>query len=354
MSRVTFTLDDLRGELADFGRQSESARRRLAAWRDEAPTHARRESVFHRGKLRLFHYVSARSSDRRRPLLVVYALVNRPYMADLLPETSLLGDLVARGIDLYLVDWGYPDATDRGRGLADYVDGDLDACVEYVQRTRQVERVDLLGICQGGTLALCYAALNPGKVARLITTVTPVDFQTPTDLLSHLVRSVDIDALVNAYGNVPGEFLNAIFLAQKPLQLSAQKYVDFVANADNDASSELFLAMEKWIFDSPALAGEAFRQFVKGCYQRNGLVNGSLRIGDRLVAPSRVRHRVLNVYARDDHLVPPAASKALRTIIASDDYSEEEIPGGHIGIYVSPRARAQLVRRVADWLESPG
>jgi len=268
----------------------------------------------------------------------------------LMPETSLLGDLVSRGIDLYLVDWGYPDDADCGRGLEDYVDGDLDACVEHIRRTRQVDRVDLLGICQGGTLALCYTALNPAKVARLVTTVTPVDFQTPTDLLSHLVRQVDVDALVTAYGNVPGDFLNAIFLAQKPLQLSVQKYVDFVANADKDAASELFLAMEKWIFDSPALAGEAFRQFAKGCYQQNGLVNGSLRIGERRVELARVKQRVLNIYARDDHLVPPAASKALRTIIGSGDYKEVEIPGGHIGIYVSPRARALLVSCVADWL----
>ncbi len=353
MPRVNFSLENLRKERAAYDTKRRQAGRRLLIWQDDEPTHAQRDVVFAHGKLRLFRY-KRRENGRATPLLMVYALVNRPYMADLLPDCSLIGDLLDRGLDIYLIDWGYPDSDDRFRSLEDHVNGDLDACVEHIRAVHGCEAIDLLGICQGGTLSLCYATLFGEKIRTLITTVTPVDFKTATDLLSHLVKQVDVDALVAAYGNIPGEFLNAVFLAQKPLQLMHQKYVDFVHNAHDPVATNLFLAMEKWIFDSPALAGAFFRDFVGGCYQRNDLVKGALRITSRLVDLKHLKMPILNIFARDDHLVPPAASRALARLVGSEDYTEVELPGGHIGVYVSAKARRQFALSVADWLDQRG
>src|SRR3546814_1914985 len=104
---------------------------------------------------------------------------------------------------------------------------------------------------------------------------------------------------------------------------------------DDKRKVEDFLRMEKWIFDSPDQAGEAFRQFVKQFYQANGFVNGGIVIGDREVHLGLVEMLVLNIYAEQDHLVPPAASKRLKDLVGSQDYSELSFRGGHIGIYVS-------------------
>lgn len=352
MPRVAFSLEDLQREISVFNRNLGRARQHLVDWQDEEPRHAQREVVLTLGKARLFHYAPRSSAQLQVPLLVVYALINRPYMADLTPECSLIGELVDRGLEVYLIDWGYPDRGDQGRTLEDYIARDLDACVETIRFLHQAAQVNLLGICQGGTFCLCYSALQGAKVKNLITTVTPVDFQTPFDLLSHLLRHVDVAALVAAYGNVSGDFLNAIFIGQKPFQLTQQKYVEFVAHADDDVASELFLAMEKWIFDSPALAGAAFREFAQGCYQANGLVNGNFKVGAEDILLKTIDMPVLNIFARDDHLVPPAASRALSGLISSTDYTEVELPGGHIGIYVSAKARALLVETVVSWLSA--
>jgi polyhydroxyalkanoate synthase len=59
---------------------------------------------------------------------------------------------------------------------------------------------------------------------------------------------------------------------------------------------------------------------------------------------------VLNIYAEQDHLVPPAASRALAGRIGSADYSELGFRGGHIGIYVSGRAQKEVPRTIHDWL----
>jgi polyhydroxyalkanoate synthase len=352
MPKLQFTTEDLQKELAGIMAKRARAATRLRDWNDGPPTHAQREVVLTRGKLRLFRYLAPANVANPVPVLIVYALVNRPYMADLMPDCSVVSELVARGLEVYLIDWGCPDVADAGRTLADYITGDLDACVDLVRSHHAGDAVNLLGICQGGTFSLCYSALNPDKVGHLITTVTPVDFQTHDDLLSHLLRNVDVDALVDAWGNIPGELMNAVFLAQKPFQLGQQKYADFVETVEDDAASAMFLAMEKWIFDSPALAGTAFREFAQGCYQQNALIKGELCVGSARVDLARVVMPVLNVFAARDHLVPPASSRALAKLVASEDYTELELQGGHIGIYVSARTRTRLADAVADWLGS--
>ena len=114
---------------------------------------------------------------------------------------------------------------------------------------------------------------------------------------------------------------------------------------------EDFLRMEKWIFDSPDQAGEAFREFSKQFFQQNRFMGDTLpRIGSKDVHLGEIDMPVLNIYAEQDHLVPPDASRALRDLVGSDDYTELAFKGGHIGIYVSSRAQREVPQTIHDWL----
>ncbi|MGH8580465.1 MAG: class III poly(R)-hydroxyalkanoic acid synthase subunit PhaC, partial [Gammaproteobacteria bacterium] len=284
------------------------------------------------------------------PVLIVYALVNRPYMADLQKGRSLIEGLLKQGLDVYLIDWGYPDSADRYLTLDDYINGYIDRCVEVIRKRHDLPQINLLGICQGGAFSLCYATLHPDKIKNLITTVTPVDFHTPDDLLSHWVRKVDIDLLVDTLGNMPGEMLNWTFLSLKPYRLMGQKYLDMVNTLDDPEQAKNFMRMEKWIFDSPDQAGEAFREFITQFYQKNGLMKGEVEIGGERIDLKKITMPVLNIYAAADHLVPPASSKALAACVGTEDYTAVEFPGGHIGIYVSEKAQKLIPTAVSNWL----
>ena len=309
-----------------------------------------KEAVYREDKLVLYRFKPMAEKRNPVPLLVVYALVNRPYMADLQKGRSMIQGLLEGGQDVYLIDWGYPDGADRYLTLDDYINGYLDRCVNVIRRRHGIDKLNVLGICQGGAFSLCYASLHPDKVRNLVTTVTPVDFQTQNDLLSHWVRNIDVDLLVDTTGNIPGELLNWTFLSLKPYRLTGQKYLDMVNLLDSPEQAKNFLRMEKWIFDSPDQAGEAFRQFVKDFYQGNKLINGGVRLGERLVDLKNVTMPVLNIFASDDHLVPPEASMALERYVGSKDYSALEFPGGHIGIYVSGKAQKLIPPSVCKWL----
>ena len=352
MKRLGIAPETTLAELRIFG---EKLNLTLAALRDvgsvDVGTSAR-EVVLRDGKLTLFRYRATAGASNPVPVLIVYALANRPYMMDLEPKRSMIRALLDEGLDVYLIDWGYPDDDDKALDLADYVDTRIGKCVQAISDRHAIERISLLGVCQGGTFSLCYAALHPEKVRNLVLMVTPVDFHTPDNLLSAWLRHVDVDRMVDVMGNVPGTMLNWAFVSMKPLRLTGQKYLDMLDLSGDPQRLGTFLRMEKWIHDSPDQAGECFREFAKELMQQNKLVDGTLRIGGRRIDLGNIGMPVLNVYASEDHIVPPAAALALGKHVSSDDYSTLGFDGGHIGIYVSERAQREVPPEIARWLRS--
>jgi polyhydroxyalkanoate synthase len=74
---------------------------------------APKEEVYREDNIVLYHYIPVVEKPFQVPLLIVYALVNRPYMVDLQENRSLVRSLLALGMDVYLIDWGYPQRNDR-------------------------------------------------------------------------------------------------------------------------------------------------------------------------------------------------------------------------------------------------
>lgn len=312
-----------------------------------------KELVHAENKIRLYRFSPLARSTGLAPLLICYAMVNRPYMLDLQPDRSLIRELLSLGLDVYLIDWGYPDGADRFIPLEEYICGYLNRCVETILQKHSLDALNLLGICQGGTFSACYTALMPKRVKNLITMVTPVDFKTPENLLSKWVQHIDLDLLTQS-GNVSGELLNTLFLALMPFRLTQQKYVHLLQHRSDRAQMENFMRMEKWIFDSPDQPARAFREFVQWFFQENRLLKDELVLKGQPVHLKSIDCPVLNIYASNDHLVPPSASIPLGARISSAVYESLEIPVGHIGIYVSSKAREKVPGAIGSWLQSRG
>ena len=312
-----------------------------------------KRAVWSCGRTTLYRYLPLAGSPEpragARAVLICFALVNRPYVLDLQPDRSLVRRLLEAGTEVYLIDWGDPEDADRTAGLEEYIEGRLGGCVRAVLESQGSGALDLLGVCQGGVLSLIYSALHPEQVANLITLTTPVDFHTPDNLLSKWVRDLDTETL-EAAGNVPGEVLNGLFLSLMPFRLTQHKYVRLLTEQADQRAVEDFVRMERWIFDSPPQAAAALAQFVRWFYQENRLVRGTLALGGRRVQLKDVRQPVLNLYALDDHIVPPDASAALEHHVGSRDYSAYAVATGHIGMYVSRAARQEIPARIVSWL----
>jgi len=317
-----------------------------------------KEVVYREDKLTLYRFQPMVDTPLKIPILITYALVNRPLMVDLQEDRSLVANLLKLGLDIYLIDWGYPTRADRWLTLDDYINGYINNCIDFIRSKHSLNSINLLGICQGGTFSLCYSAIYPEKVKNLIVMVTPIDFHVSNSLLNMQggctlgAEALDIDLMVEASGNISGDYLNSEFLMLKPWQLGFQKYIDFLEIVDSKDKLLNFLRMEKWIFDSPDHPGEAYRQFLKDFYQENKLIKGEITIGDQQVKLGNVSMPVLNLYAEKDHLVAPASSLALEKYVGTKDYTVRSFSVGHVGMYVSSKVQKTLPPVVAEWLKT--
>lgn len=311
---------------------------------------APKDLVYEEDKLKLYHYKQEARVTCSVPVLIVYALVNRQYMLDLQPDRSMVRNLLRAGIDLYIIDWGYPMTADMYITLDDYISGYMDNCVDVIRKKTGKKKINLMGICQGGTFSAIYAALYPEKIQNLLTLVAPFDFSTNDGLLFRWSKHMNVDALVDTYRVIPGDFLNSGFLMLMPFSLNIKKYMDMLGIVEDKEKLINFLRMEKWIFDSPGQTGECLRQFLKDFYQENKLVKGTLRVGDRIVDLKNLTMPLLNIYATDDHLVPPAASRPLNDLVGTADKTLYEFKGGHIGVFVGSKSQKELAPAISKWL----
>jgi len=309
------------------------------------------ETVYEEDRVKLKHYQPTEAVKLKRPLLVVYALINRETMLDLQPGRSVVKIFQDHGVDLYMVDWGYPTRKDKYLTIDDHVNGYMDNIVDFIREKHQVDQINLMGICMGGTFSVIYAALHPEKIKNLVTTVTPTNFNTDQGLLHIWMKALDADRMVDTFGNLPGDFMNFGFLLLNPARLMIDKYVGFLENMDNKEFVENFIRMEKWIFDSPDVPGETFRQFLKDCYQKNLLIQSKMNVGGRRVNLKNITMPLLNFYGKYDHLVPPAACELLTSKVGSEDTEDVCLDTGHIGIYVSSKCQREFAPKIAAWLE---
>jgi polyhydroxyalkanoate synthase subunit PhaC len=306
--------------------------------------------VYEEDRVKLKHYAPLNGSRSKTPLLIVYALINRETMLDLQPGRSVLERLIRNGMEVYMVDWGYPTRKDKYLTIDDHINGYMDDMVRFICERHHLGAINLMGICMGGTFCVIYAALHPSRVRNLVTTVAPTHFDTDEGLLHVWMKNLDVDRMMNAFTNMPGDLMNFGFLLLNPARLVIDKYVGFLENIGNRDFVENFVRMEKWIFDSPDVPGETFRQFVKDCYQKNLLIQNKMEIGGRRVDLQKITMPLLNIYARYDHLVPPAACKYLTQRVGSADTEDVCLETGHIGIYVSAKCQEIFAPKIIAWL----
>jgi poly[(R)-3-hydroxyalkanoate] polymerase subunit PhaC len=306
-------------------------------------------------KYSLFRYKSNTTTTtgktrNQAPLLIVYAFINRHYILDLIPEVSVVRNLLRQGFDIYTTDWGTPSAYDKDLTIGHFVNSYMDRSVDLIRETAKSDRVSLFGYCWGGDLVLMYAALHPEKVKNVITIATPGDFSVDDTLLSIWTKNMNVEALLDAFGNAPAIMLNAAFELRNPIE-NIHKYPHFFEQPHGLESTLEFFATETWLYDSPPVIGEIYREFVKYCYQQNLFINNKMRVDGHLVDLKDVKTPYLNVVAQKDDLVAPASSTALNTVVGSNDKSIIEFPSGHVGLIMGHRAHKEVWPKVGYWLK---
>jgi len=307
-------------------------------------------------KTQVFRYTPHHESmhPHRIPLLLVFAIMNRPYILDLRPGHSFVEFMVGKGYDVYLLDWGSPGIEDKNMKFDDYALEYLPRAIRKMKQISESNEFSMLGWCIGAIITTIYAALRPDDGLRnLLLLTAPLDFSNRSGLTFAKwtdEKYFDLEKVLTAYGNMPGEMIDYGAKSLKPVENWVGNYCKLWDNLDNPRAVEAWQAMNTWVTDNIPMAGAAYRQLITEFYRNNLLIQNQLHIRNELVNLSHIRASLLTVIAEGDHITPPCQSEAILHKVSSTDKQVYRIPGGHIGIMAGSSAHRITWPHIEAWL----
>lgn len=301
---------------------------------------------------RLLHYHSLVKRVSSTPILVVYALVNRSYVLDLQPNKSWIRHLLMQGFDVYLLDWKSPTRIDKYVSFDDYVNSYIDDCVEIVQNNNSSDKITLHGYCMGSSMSAMYTSLHQEKIQNLVTIAPVIDTSKDTTVIANISKQMDIDKLVSYIGYLPPEKLYECYSILKPFKQGVNKYFNLIENIDNETFVQNFLRIEKWLYDTPPIAGETIKQWINDIYKKNLLVKNQFKLGTTIVDLKKINVPLLNIVAEEDHLVSPECSVPLNEVVSSEDKRLIRFHTGHVGLIASSYSQNNVLPKVGQWIKS--
>jgi len=310
-----------------------------------------RDVVWTHRKVTLYRY---RSSQREHavPVLLVFALINRPTIFDLRPGNSFVSFLLEEGFDVFLLDWGEPDDEDADMGLEAYVCDELPWGIRETLRAAEADEVSLLGWCIGGTVCAMHCALTHDTAVRnLVLLTTPID-TTDSRYGQWVARdSFDVDLVADAYPAIPGRMIDFANKLLKPKTNFWDTYANlWEATREGKARRDAYQPMAKWVADNPPFPSRAYREWITWMYKENRLVRGRMRLRGRRVDLRAIDQNLLVVTAGADHIAPPPGTAPIFDFVSSEDVTHFDRPGGHIGLMAGSRAREEIWPDLAGWL----
>jgi len=317
-----------------------------------------KQLVWSLNKAKLYHYVPVLPKEKRHPipLILIFALMNRPYILDLRPGHSFVEFMVHQGYDLYLLDWGAPGPEDKNLKFDDYTLDYMPRAIRKMKSIAESEEFSMLGWCIGAILATVYSALRPDDGLRnLILLTAPLDFSDKQGItFARWVdeRFFDVDKVLAATGNMPGGMIDYGAKALKPVDNYVLNYLKLWDNLDNPQVVEAWKAMNTWVTDNVDLAAGAFRQLVVDLYRNDLLMKGEWIIRGERVDLKKIRASLLTVIAQADHITPPCQSEAIMTKVSSTDKELFRVRGGHIGIMAGSGADKITWPHMEAWLRA--
>lgn len=344
---------ELAGHLTEGAiRNLDAIRNGFGAPENDPPPATPSRIIYEGGKVRLRHYAARGSIRHHTPLLLVYALIKRPFILDLQPGRSVIEKLVNQGFDVYLIDWIPPAASDDWRGFDAYVNADVANAVRAVKIHFGADRITVLGYCFGALLAVMYTALHPREVKNLVTLTIPFDMSVRELPITHLMDFMNpqaVETVTAIYGNVPPWMISAGFQAIAPVHHLLDKYVGLYRNSARPGYAEMFDLFERWMSSDVPLAGQIFRE-VASLGRENKLYRNQMMVGGRHADVKGIACPLLNVVADLDDVVHPKSSLPLPDFVGSQDRRNLTFPTGHIGAAVSGPALQKLWPEIGRWL----
>ncbi|MGE5417146.1 MAG: alpha/beta fold hydrolase [Acidobacteriota bacterium] len=311
-----------------------------------------KDILWRKNKSKLYHYHASVPRKYKTPVLLLYALINKPYILDLTPGMSLVEYLVDDGYDVYMLDWGEFQWEDRNLSYADLVYDYVAQAVRRVVQNSDSDDISIVGYCMGGTIATMYSALvEEPKVTNMVYIAAPIDFSDAGVSSVWLnAPSFNADRVADTFELIPRDFIDMGTRMLNPINNYVGTYTRLWKQLDEGVSVSSWKALNKWMNDGINFPGECYRQWIKEFYQENRLIKNQIVLRGRRVHLQRIKSNLLAMVGQKDHIVLPNQTSAALSYLGSDDKTYLEFPVGHGGLVFGGLARDQVFPQVSEWL----
>jgi poly(3-hydroxyalkanoate) synthetase len=271
-------------------------------------------------------------------------------IADFAPGRSVVEALRGSGIErLFVTDWRSAGSDMRFLSIDNYL-ADLNVAVDELGAP-----VDLIGLCQGGWMALVYAARFPRKVRRLVLAGAPVDIAAGQSQLSQMTVQLPLAAFEEFVGSQGGRVLGRRVLQIWGTALIAddsRRVLQLAPEDSSRAAEDMRLRFEEWYDITVDLPGSYYLQVVSWLYQQNRLATGNFVALGRRIDLSRLYHPIFLLGARDDEIVAPEQLFATANRVGTPKEHVVTVaePCGHLSLFLGAETIKGAWARIARWL----
>lgn len=286
------------------------------------------------------------------PVLICapYAL-HGALIADFAPGHSLVEALHKAGVNrVYVSDWTSATPEMRHLSIDNYL-AELNVAIDAIGAP-----VDLVGLCQGGWLALVYAARFPRKVRRLVLAGAPVDVATPSTLsrmVAALPRQAFEEMVRQGGGIVSGEHMLRFWtipFSRRDVGAALQRDL-------GDGSDEARMLLDRfarWDRATLDLPGTYYLEVTERVFRQNQIARGRFVALGRRIDLAELRVPIFLLAGDDDIVVPPDQAFATARLLGTPPAAQERAtePCGHLGLFMGRGALSHSWRRIARWLQT--
>ena len=294
------------------------------------------------------------SSDEPPCLVCTPFALHGSALSDLAAGHSLVAALRDAGAtNLLVTDWRSASPDMRFLGIDDYL-ADLNVLVDEIGAP-----VDLIGLCQGGWMALVYAARFPDKVRKLVLAAAPVDTKAAPSVLSTLADGTAMEIFREIVRLGDGLVLgNKVLKLWGPGAVEAAEIRQLLESEeahDSEAFTRLEAAFRDWYAWTVDLPGPYFLETVEKLYKRNEIAAGTFAALGRPIDLKRVEAPLFLLAARHDELVTPPQLFAVERLVGTPSNGIRKLTADcrHLGLFMGKRILREIWPNIVDWLIKP-
>lgn len=306
------------------------------------------EVVYTERPMRVRRYGERVSTDRP-PVVLVYALFNRPEILDLTPDRSVVRAFLDRGRTVYLIDWGRPTRLDGSLGMDDYVDRMLHNAIRQVVVDSGHDDPHLIGYSTGGTLAALYASLRPEMIGSLSVVASPISFSASGGLFDLIDGSSLPRRLLDDTNVLPGDVLSVGFSTVDPPEFFIGRFLRMFDIGTDWRDTRARGTRLDWSRDSVDVPATVMEDIVE-IFQTDGLLDGSFRLNGSAVDLTAIDRPVLAVVAERDRFVPRRSTLALLDVVSSRHTEVIRCSTDHLGLASEAVAFKRVWPDIAGWI----